>query len=157
MKPKQLIFQGVRFVTAEDLILVSDEGTITVVAAKVENGKTLSIVKETFIDGHLQFHDVALDEHGTIQAAIHLLRRCFRWEKIAQTARFNTPIWKLKAKRLEDFDLFVIAHWEGWNLTGVSWAERNYLAQTSDMSLGKMECDTFERRCRRLGLRYQER
>ena len=154
MKPKQLLFKGVRLVTDEDLIFVSEEGTITVVAAKVENGKTLSIVRETFTDGHLEFLDVAFDEHGTIEAVLRLLHRCFRWEKIAQTARFGTPIFKMKAKRTEDFYVFLLANWQTWNEKGFTWDERHFEAQESDFGFGIMPLDTFQRRCERMGLKF---
>jgi hypothetical protein len=152
---KQLVFTGFRLVTSVDLILVNEvERMITVMAVKVENGLKLSIVKVQFVDGHLKFRDVILDEHGTIEAAISVLRRSFRWEKIGQMARFGTPLLRLKVKRIEDLDLFIIANWERWNESGVAWKERHYLAQSGEFSIGKMEPKAFVQRCTRMGLRY---
>jgi hypothetical protein len=139
------------------LIVFSPDGTTTFPAVKVENKGNVaevSIVIETR-DGHLAFRDAVLDDHGTIEAAIYVLSRHFRWEKITQTARFGTLVWKLKAKSFEDFDLYIIAYWEDWNAAGIRWDERNYLAQTCEMSLGKMERKTFIQRCHRTGLKYR--
>lgn len=159
MKPaiKELRSPNVRLRATEDLIVFSPEGTTTFPAVKVENKGNVaevSIVIETR-DGHLAFRDAVLDDHGTIEAAIYVLSRHFRWEKITQTARFGTLVWKLKAKSFEDFDLYIIAYWEGWNAAGIRWDERNYLAQTCEMSLGKMERKTFIQRCHRTGLKYR--
>ena len=114
----------------------------------------VSIVKETFEDGHLPFRDVALDDHGTIAAAIRVLGRCFWWERATEID--GSPVWRLRVRRYGDvgFELFLIAHWVDWNAAGIRWDERNYLAQNCEMALGKMELKTFVRRCERLGFTH---
>jgi hypothetical protein len=156
---KELRSPNVRLLTTEDLIVFSPEGTTSFIAVKVENkgnGVEVSIVKETR-DGHLAFRDAVLDDHGTIEAAIYVLSRPFRWEKITQTARFGTPVWELRMKRdYEDFDLFVIVHWADWNRDGIRWKKRHDLAGEKFPVLGcRMKLKTFTRRSERLGLIYR--
>ena len=96
-----------------------------------------------------------LIEHGTIEAAAHVLRRHFRWEQMSTDPRIRNARLELKIKRYEDFDLWVIVQWEGWNVAGVRWDDRNYRAQEkNEVTLGKMALKTFVRRCTRLGLKY---
>ena len=72
-RDKGTALSGGRLFTTEDLIIVlSRRRTTTFPAVKIEkkgNGVEVSIVEETFQDGHLPFRDVVLDEHGTIEAA----------------------------------------------------------------------------------------
>ena len=104
--------------------------------------------------GIYRFGMSRLDDHGTIEAAIRVLRRHFWWEKATEID--GSPVWRLRVRRYGDvgFELFLIAHWVDWNAAGVRWDEGNYLAQNCEMALGKMEFKTFVRRCTRLWLKY---
>jgi hypothetical protein len=157
---KELRFPGGRLLTTEGLTLFSPDGRKTTIVAlkieKKENGVEVGFVEETFHDGHLPFRDdPVLDEHGTVEAAMHVLSRHFWLEKMTEIEG-GIDVWRRRAKRLEYLDLWIIVQWEGWNVAGIRWDERNYLAQTEsgEMSLGKMELKTFVRRCTRLGLKY---
>jgi hypothetical protein len=55
---------------------------------------------------------------------------------------------------LDLFDLWIIAHWEEWNLNGVWWKSRHSDAEEEEASIGKMQLDAFIRRCGRMGLKY---
>jgi hypothetical protein len=105
-------FPNVRLLTTEDLIVVSPDGTkTTLVAVKTEtkeNGVEVSIAEEPFQDGHLPFRDAVLDKHGTVEAAMHVLSRHFRWEQMPEIEG-GTPVWRRRAKRLEFLDLWIIA------------------------------------------------
>jgi hypothetical protein len=145
---------NVRLLTTEDLIVFSPEivefpERTTFPAVRVEdkgNGAEVSIGKETFKGWRLPFQDVALDRHGTIEAARRVLGRCFWWERVTEID--GSPVWRLRVRRYGDvgFQLFLIAHWVGWNAAGIKWDERNYLAQNCEMFLGKMDRDAFMRR-----------
>ena len=159
----------VRLVTCEDLTVFSPQEGITECAAmRVESGKdksgkdrvAVSIGRESF-NGHIVFRDLAFDAHGTIEAAIRVLRRRFWLKEIARTAR-GIPMWSLQEEKKNKgfekrdcFDLFVITHWAEWNVRGILWKERNDLAQKSEVSLGTMSRGAFVRRFQHdLGLRY---
>jgi hypothetical protein len=156
---KELRYDNVLLITTQDLIgYCSKEETITVPAVKVEHKEKaeLSFVTENFEGLYLPFRDVALDRHGTFKAAANLLCRRFRWEKVGKTAR-GTSMWDLREKFPEDsdlFDLWIIAHWEGWNLLGVRWKSRHSDAENGKASIGKMQLEAFKRRCERIGLEY---
>ena len=157
---KELRFPGGRLLTTEDLTLFSPDGTkTTIVALKIEkreNGVEVGFVEKTFHDGHLPFRDdPVLDEHGTIEAAMRVLSRHFRWEKMPEIEG-GIDVWRRRAKRLEYLNLWIIVQWEGWNVAGIRWDERNYLAQTEsgEMSLGTMALGAFKRRCERMRLKY---
>jgi hypothetical protein len=156
---KELRNQNVRLITTGDLIGFSREEEMTIFpAVKVEhkgNGAELSFVKETLGSLYIPFRDVVLDRHGTIRAAAHVLCRRFRLERIGRTAGFGIPMWNLTEKFPEDsdlFDLWIIAHWEEWNLKGLGWKSRHSLAEEGEASIGRMQLDALRQRCRRMGL-----
>jgi hypothetical protein len=65
-------------------------------------------------------------------------------------------MWELRVKRdYQDFDLFVIVHWAGWNRAGIGWKKRLDLAsERFPVLCCRMKLKTFVRRCERLGLIY---
>jgi hypothetical protein len=154
MKPKQLFLPGVRLLTTKDLIIESPDETTTFVAVRVEDrGDRLavSIEKETVKGWNLPFRDVVFDRHGTIEAAVHVLRRSFCWEKATEIE--GVTVWRLRTKLcgLVDFELFLITNWEIWNAAGVRRKERNSLAEEL---FGKRQVDATRLHCERIGLRY---
>jgi hypothetical protein len=158
----------VKLFTTPDLIVESPGGAITFAAFRVEDKGRIED-KRSGTDVSLclvplakpvAFRAAVLDAHGTIQAGIKLLHRAFTLEKKTEVLYGSgiMPVWKFKARRNEKddrFDLFVIAQWQEWNEAGILWDMRNYLAQKSEVSLGKMSRGAFAMRFQHgLGLRY---
>jgi hypothetical protein len=159
MRPRQLFpSPQVRLLTIEELVMESRVAT-SFPAVRIEDqgcGAVVSVGQETFTGADLPFRDVAFDVHGTIEAAGNFLRKHFWWERVApEIVGMELSAFRLRVRnyREEGFELFVIAHWEGWNTQGVTWEKRNGIVRRSG-ECGWMQVNTFVQRCHRMGLIY---
>jgi hypothetical protein len=154
----------VKLVTHSDLVLHESNGATVFPALRIEEkieeksrGVEIRLVARTF-NRHVVFRGVVPDEHGVTVAAVRVLFRAFEWKKTDRVFLWeDTDVWRPTWRRShaeDNFDLWIIAHWMDWNVAGIMWERRNRFAQDGEMSLGKMELDTFMRRCRRLKLQY---
>jgi hypothetical protein len=147
----------VKLLTHSDLV-VHTLGETAFPAVRIEDKgcrAELSLVARQF-SRRVIFRGVVLDEHGTIVAAINLLRKAFVWKETGRVFPWeDMPVWKLCDRRKpedDNFDLWLIAQWKDWNEAGVLLADRFYQALNNDISPRNMTFGAFDMNIRRLGL-----
>jgi hypothetical protein len=153
----------VKLLTHSDLVVRTPFGETAFPAVRIEDKrckKEVSLVWRRF-KWRVIFREVVLDEHGTIVAAINLLRKICGWKETGRVFPWeDIPVWKPHERPyLEDdkFDLWLIANWEDRNEAGVLLDERFYQALKNDISPYNKTFGAFDMNIRRLGLVYRPR
>ena len=155
-------FKPLRIVTHSTLVRYTAFGGTAFPALRIESkiegterGVEISLLPR-HLNWRVVFDGISLDEHGVTAAAIHLLLRAFRWKEGQRVLSWEEmSVWELLDRRSpeeDNRDLWVIAHWQDWNVAGILWDDRFYRALKDGIFPRDTTFDAFKKRYERMPL-----